>query len=110
MSDQDEWFQHDRELLAVLTYFDRTTGPTGASLTLEERREELTARHGACSAPIRVLDLVRPEAEPGRNTVRVGYWTCSPHPSFIADTFAPSPVETVNHSLVVPRRASAARV
>ena len=69
MSDQDEWFQHDRELLAVLTYFDRTTGPTGASLTLEERREELTAHHGACSAPIRVFDLVRPEAELGRNTV-----------------------------------------
>lgn len=51
----DVW-SPDADLVALLTYVDRTTSPKGASVTLDERRRELAARYGADAAQVRWFD------------------------------------------------------
>lgn len=55
MSHLDVW-QSDRELLEILTYVDRTTGPRGDAITLDERRADLVRRYGIDGAPVRWFD------------------------------------------------------
>lgn len=55
MAHLDVW-QSDTVLLEVLTYIDRTTGPSGEAITLDERRADLAARYGADAAPVRWFD------------------------------------------------------
>ena len=51
----DMW-QADQVLVEVLTYVDRTTGPHGESITLDERRADLVARYGIDGSPVRWFD------------------------------------------------------
>ena len=51
----DMW-QADQVLVEVLTYVDRTTGPHGESITLDERRTDLVARYGIDGSPVRWFD------------------------------------------------------
>jgi hypothetical protein len=48
----DVWTSDD-DLRALLTYVDRTTGPRGDSVTIDERRAELVARHGVDAPQLR---------------------------------------------------------
>jgi hypothetical protein len=51
----DMWTSDD-DLRSLLTYVDRTTGPSGESVTLAERRAEIAARFGADAQPVRWFD------------------------------------------------------
>jgi predicted HD phosphohydrolase len=55
MAHHDVW-QSDTVLLEVLTYIDRTTGPRGDAITLDERRADLIARYGDDAAAVRWFD------------------------------------------------------
>lgn len=55
MAELDVWHS-DPELLALLTYADRTTSPRGECVTLEDRRAELVSRYGADAAQVRWFD------------------------------------------------------
>jgi putative nucleotidyltransferase with HDIG domain len=66
---RDRWHDRDPDLLAVLTYLDRTTSPRGERITLDDRRAELCERYGVGSLSVLIFDLVRPEAEHGRAVI-----------------------------------------
>jgi hypothetical protein len=55
MSDLNVWLS-DAELLAILTYTDRTTSPHGESVTLDDRRAELANRYSHDAAQVRWFD------------------------------------------------------
>jgi hypothetical protein len=61
MSHLDHWYS-DPELLAIVTHIDRTTGPTGESVTLHQRRAAAVARFGADAPQLRWFDLSTPDA------------------------------------------------
>ena len=56
----------DPRLLDILTFLDRTTGPDGRVVSLDQRRAELVARFGVESARVRFHDLSVPSAGRGR--------------------------------------------
>lgn len=60
----DVW-ESDDDLRALLTYVDRTTGPKGDSVTLDERRAELAVRYGADAPQLRWFDASLPDAQSG---------------------------------------------
>jgi len=60
----DVWTS-DPELLALLTYVDRTTAPNGDPVTIDERRTELVGRYGDTGAPVRWFDETLPVALAG---------------------------------------------
>ena len=64
LSHLDVW-RSDDDLLALLTYIDRTTAPNGEPVTLDERRAELVVRYGADAAPVRWFDETLPVALAG---------------------------------------------
>ena len=64
MSHLDVW-QSDGELLAILTYFDRTTSPNGEPVTFDERRASTAERYGLDSAQVRWFDESLPVARHG---------------------------------------------
>lgn len=64
MSHLDVW-QSDGELLAILTYLDRTTSASGEPVTFDERRASTAERYGATSAQIRWFDESLPVARHG---------------------------------------------
>ena len=70
MSHLDVW-QADSQLLAILTYFDRTTAPTGESVTFEERRADIARRYGAHSAQVRWFDHALPIARHGASLLQM---------------------------------------
>ena len=51
----DVWHS-DTVLLEVLTYIDRTTGPNGEAITLDERRADLVRRYGADTPAVHWFD------------------------------------------------------
>jgi predicted HD phosphohydrolase len=55
----------DPDLVALVTYVDRTTSPRGDSVTLEERRAELAARYGADAPQLRWYDQSLVDAHRG---------------------------------------------
>lgn len=61
MSDRDRWTTTEPDLLAVLTFLDRTTSTTGERVTLAERRDGLVARYGADSRQVDGFDATRDE-------------------------------------------------
>jgi hypothetical protein len=63
----NRWHDADADLVAMLTYIDRTTGPGGSPLTVEQRRADLVRRYGEDSTPVQVLDLTLPMVERGRS-------------------------------------------
>ena len=56
MSDRDRWIAGEPDLLAVLTFLDRTTSATGEPISLAERRDVIAARHGTGSVQVRCFD------------------------------------------------------
>jgi putative nucleotidyltransferase with HDIG domain len=64
MSHLDVW-QSDAELLALLTYFDRTTSVSGESVTFHERRASTAQRYGVDSPQLRWFDESMPIARHG---------------------------------------------
>jgi hypothetical protein len=52
----DRWTDTDPVVLSVLTYLDRTTGPAGGIVSLDERRRELAERYAADSLKVRAFD------------------------------------------------------
>jgi len=62
----DRWREFDSDLVAMLTYLDRTTGADGATITVAERRAGLVARYGIGSTPVLVLDSTLPTVARGR--------------------------------------------
>jgi hypothetical protein len=72
MSHLDVW-QADSELLAILTYFDRTTSPTGESCTFDERRIATEQRYGIDSLQVRWFELSLPIARHGASLLQQQY-------------------------------------
>lgn len=64
MTHLDVW-SPDPELVAVLTYFDRTTSEHGVPVTFEERRSSLIARYGVDAPQVRWFDSTLPAAREG---------------------------------------------
>ncbi len=61
MSDRDRWSDDEPDLLALLTFLDRTTSANGEVVSLAQRRNGITARHGESSMQIRIFDATLPE-------------------------------------------------
>lgn len=61
MAERDRWISGDRDLLAVLTFLDRTTSPTGDRVSLAQRRDDIAGRYGNGSMQARVFDSTLPE-------------------------------------------------
>ena len=61
MSDGDRWHASEPDLLAVLTFLDRTTSPSGERVTLAQRRDGVVARYGADSRQARNFDATQDE-------------------------------------------------
>lgn len=59
----DRWVVGDVDLLAVLTYLDRTTSPSGERVTIAERRRCKVERFGADSRQVREFDVTSDEVE-----------------------------------------------
>lgn len=76
MTHLDVW-QPDAELVAIVTYIDRTTSPRGESVSLDVRRAELAERYGAASPNVRWFDDSLDEA-------RLGARLCSGLRRFVA--------------------------
>lgn len=70
----DRWHDRDVELLAVLTYIDRTTNRNGELVTLSERRRELADAYGANSMQVVVFDHTVAEAVRGEQFLRRLAW------------------------------------
>ena len=70
----DLWLDRDVELLAVLTYIDRTTNRNGEPVTFAERRRELADAHGADSMQVVVFDRTVAEAIRGEQFLRRLAW------------------------------------
>lgn len=66
MSDLDQWFCSDPDLLAVLTFLDRTTSPTGQRVSLANRRAELANRYGHSSPQLHRFDAILPDVSRGQ--------------------------------------------
>lgn len=69
MADRDRWVSGEPDLLAVLTFLDRTTSATGARVSLAERREDIAARHGAGSLSVRLFEATLREVQRGQELV-----------------------------------------
>ena len=61
MSDRDRWITTEPDLLAILTYLDRTTSETGEHVSLAERRHDIATRHGEGSLQLRIFEATMPE-------------------------------------------------
>ena len=61
MADRDRWVTREPDLLAILTFLDRTTAPTGGRVSLAERRADMVARYGTASLQVRLFDATLPE-------------------------------------------------
>ncbi len=61
MSDRDRWVTTEPDLLAILTFLDRTTSATGAYVSLAERRHGIVTRHGEGSLQLRIFEATMPE-------------------------------------------------
>lgn len=61
MSDRDSWTTEEPDLLAILTYLDRTTSATGEPVSLAQRRDDIAHRHGDDSLQLRIFDATLPE-------------------------------------------------
>lgn len=66
MSDRDRWTTEEPDLLAILTYLDRTTSATGEPISLAARRHDLARRHGDDSLQLRIFDATLPEVRRGQ--------------------------------------------
>lgn len=56
MTDRDRWITAEPDLLAVLTFLDRTTSPTGERVLLAQRRDDIAARYGTGSPQVQRFD------------------------------------------------------
>lgn len=56
MADRDRWTVGEPDLLAVLTFLDRTTGSSGGTVSLAQRRSDLATRRGEGSFQLRIFD------------------------------------------------------
>lgn len=56
MADRDRWSVGEPDLLALLTYLDRTTGSSGGTVSLAQRRSDLATRRGEGSLQLRIFD------------------------------------------------------
>lgn len=70
MSDLDHWVCDQPDLLAVLTFLDRTTSPSGQRVSLSTRRADLANRYGQSSAAVPRFDAVLPEVRRGQRLLR----------------------------------------
>lgn len=70
MAAQDVWSCVEPDLLAVLTFLDRTTSPNGEHVTLVRRRDDLAARYGSNSRQVRVFDLTLPQVRRAQQLLR----------------------------------------
>lgn len=61
MSDRDRWSIDEPDLLAVLTFLDRTTSATGEVVSLAQRKRDIAARHGDDSIQTRIFDATMPD-------------------------------------------------
>lgn len=61
MSDRDRWRDDEPDLLAVLTFLDRTTSAIGEVVTLALRRRDIATRHGEDSIQTWIFDATMPE-------------------------------------------------
>lgn len=61
MSCRDQWNDDEPDLLAMLTFLDRTTSATGEPVSLAERRRDIAIRHGDGSLQLRIFDATLPE-------------------------------------------------
>jgi hypothetical protein len=53
MAGRDRWTVDEPDLLALLTFLDRTTSATGQPVSVTKRRDDLVARFGTGSLPVR---------------------------------------------------------
>jgi hypothetical protein len=56
MADRDRWICAEPDLLAVLTFLDRTTSAYGERVSLARRRHDSVARYGTESLQVRLFD------------------------------------------------------
>ncbi len=63
MSDRDQWNLDEPDLLAVLTFLDRTTSASGELVSLAKRRSGIATRHGDRSMQVRIFDATLPEVQ-----------------------------------------------
>lgn len=61
MADQDRWNNDEPDLLAMLTFLDRTTSASGGVVTLAQRRSDIAARLGDGSLQLRIFDATMPD-------------------------------------------------
>lgn len=61
MSDRDRWSIDEPDLLAILTFLDRTTSATGEVVSLAQRKTDIARRQGEDSIQIRIFDATMPE-------------------------------------------------
>ena len=61
MTDRDRWITDEPDLLAVLTFLDRTTSVTGQRVSLIQRRDDIGARYGTGSPQIQRFDATLPD-------------------------------------------------
>lgn len=61
MSDRNRWTTEEPDLLAILTYLDRTTSATGEPVSIAQRRHDISRRHGNDSLQVRNFDATLPE-------------------------------------------------
>jgi HD superfamily phosphodiesterase len=71
MAHLDLWRVDEPELLAVLTFLDRTTSASGDRVSLGQRRSDISSRYGASSLPVRVFDATLPEIRHAARLLRV---------------------------------------
>lgn len=67
MSDRDRWSLVEPDLLAVLTFLDRTTSANGEVVSLAQRRSDMVAHHGEGSKQVRIFDATLPEVRCGQH-------------------------------------------
>jgi hypothetical protein len=70
----------ERDALAVLTYLDRTTNPSGIEVTVDERRADLVRRCGGSSLAVACFDASLADVRRGRDLMSAGR---RPSPAFV---------------------------
>lgn len=61
MSDRDWWSADEPDLLAMLTFLDRTTSANGDTVSLDRRRHDIAMRYGERSLQLRTFDATSAE-------------------------------------------------
>lgn len=72
MSGRDRWTTEEPDVLAILTYLDRTTSGSGEPVSIAERRHDLSRRYGDDSFQLRNFDATLPEVRRAEQLLGLG--------------------------------------